>query len=126
MKYYSWKARYAWVQLDLSRTVLTEMELETMDWYFNFTPQVGGRGKDTLRRCIFRDGMLLIVGFPPLPYNLVKIGSHKQALVIEDFPLHFVERLKDTGEWLIKNPNVTMVSSCDESGALSYTDRGFQ
>lgn len=125
MKYYSWKARFAWVQIDLSRTTMTQEELERLDWYFNFTPQAGGRGKETLRRCIFRDGMLLVVGFPPLPYSLVQIGSRKQALAINDFPLHFLERIFSNGEWLIKNANVTMVS-CDESGSLSFTDRGFQ
>jgi hypothetical protein len=125
LKYYSWKARYAWVKQDLSRTTLTKAELESLDWYFNFTPLAGGQGKDTLRRCIFRDGLLLAAGFPPLPYSLVNMGSRKQALAINDFPVHFVERLKSSGEWLIKNSNVTFVS-CDEAGSLSYTDRGFQ
>ena len=119
-----WKERYLWGEYDLCRTVISKNELETLDWYFNFTPHSGGRGRDTLRRCIFRDGLLLLFGFPPLPYQLVQLGA-RQALIISNFPPHYFYRIPSCGEWLIKNFNVTLVST-DEEGTLTYTDRGFQ
>jgi hypothetical protein len=44
------------------------------------------------------------------------------------FPPHRIDRLTESGEWLIMNDNVTFVSSsCDDDHARpTYTDRGFQ
>ena len=104
-----------------------------MHWYFNFTRQAGGKGKQTLRRCIFRHGLLFLSGFPPLPYHLRivpspnpnRVGMNDVVMFINDFPPHYIERLPSCGEWLITNHNVTLVS-CDEAWTLTYTDRGFQ
>ena len=128
-----WKARYLWIENDLSRTEITKEEVETLHWYFNFTRQAGGKGKQTLRRCIFRHGLLFLSGFPPLPYHLRivpspnpnRVGMNDVVMFINDFPPHYIERLPSCGEWLITNHNVTLVS-CDEAWTLTYTDRGFQ
>ena len=51
---------------------------------------------------------------PPLP----------QLLIIANFPAHVVSRLHATGEWLITNDNVTIVSH-PEHGEIGYDERGF-
>ncbi|CAJ1962619.1 unnamed protein product [Cylindrotheca closterium] len=176
---FSWKKTYFWMEQELARTTLTYDELESLDWYFNFTPLAGGRGKDTLLRCIFRHGLLSIggAGFPSLPYRMLFLHpgdnpdifseqqvnatdqhsdtdtttdattdtethdnpifhggidtsqarrhNQEQAVLIADFPLHYVSRLHDSGEWLMTNAHVTFVST-DEAGALTYKDRNFQ
>ena len=57
---FSWKKVYFWMEEELARTTLTADELESLDWYFNFTPTAGGRRKATLRQCIFRHGLLFV------------------------------------------------------------------
>lgn len=120
----TWKQRYLWVERDFERTRITVEELETRLWYFNFTTEAGGRGSETLRKCSFGGGAMHVPDFPPLHYWLVDDGR-QQTLCIHNFLPHIVERLASNGEWVIKNRNITCVSSHDTE-ALVYRDRGFQ
>ena len=120
----TWKQRYLWVEADYSRSKMTIEELEGGIWYFNFVPEMGGRGLDTLTRCFFGRGFMIVPGFPPFHYRLVEDGGH-QKVYVHIFPPMTVERLASNGEWVMKNPNVTCVSS-HETGTLAYRDRGFQ
>ena len=122
----TWKQRFFWVEKDYARTILPRDELESIQWYFNFTPEAGGRGSQTLRRCVFRGGMMYVPSFPPLICRLVYHADvRQQKLYVENFPPHTIERLACNGEWIIKNENVTCVS-CHETEKLAYNDRGFQ
>jgi hypothetical protein len=119
----TWKQRCLWVEKDFARTKLSEEELETRLWYFNFTTEAGGRGADTLRKCYFHGGYLFVPDFPPFPCRLINDGP-AQRLHVEHFPPHAVERLLSNGEWVIKNQNVTFVS-CHEMDTLTYNERCF-
>jgi hypothetical protein len=120
----TWKQRSLWVEKDFARTKLTEEELETRLWYFNFTPEAGGHGSDTLRKCYFHGGCMFVPDYPPFLCRLISDGP-VQRLHIHNFPPHTVERLTSNGEWVIKNENVAFVS-CHETDTLTYNDRGFQ
>jgi len=69
-----WKDRFAFFERDARRQHLHPSELVTNRWHFNFTPQAGGRGRETLQLVHFRDDepkpMLHMQGYPPLPYHL--------------------------------------------------------
>lgn len=119
----TWKQRYLWVGADYSRTLITTEELETRLWYFNFTPESGGRGLETMRKCGFFRNNMFVPGYPPLGYELV-VSGQRQWLHIGMFPPHTVDRLAN-GEWIIKNQNVTFVSN-HETEKLTYRERGFQ
>lgn len=67
----SWLARYRIVQADADRTLLTQEELETLTWHFNFTPGAGGRGRQTLKSVRFTERKIYVPGYPPLDYFLV-------------------------------------------------------
>jgi hypothetical protein len=99
-------------------------ELESLAWFFNFTPQAGGRGSETLQKCKFSQGFLFLDQYLPMPYRL-EVVDGVQYLRIYHFPAHRIDRLTCCAEWVITNPNVTFVS-CDENGTLTYTERGFQ
>mmetsp|Transcript_26868 Transcript_26868/g.48543 ORF Transcript_26868/g.48543 Transcript_26868/m.48543 type:complete len:131 (+) Transcript_26868:1-393(+) len=64
-------------------------------------------------------GLLLMSGYPPLPYELSEDGK---VLDIANFPPHYVRRL-DTWEWEITNANVTFVSCFDDD--VQYDERCF-
>jgi hypothetical protein len=119
--YENYKKSYRHLFLEVRRNKIQNQDLESLDWYFNYTPIAGGRGKDTLVSCSFRNGQLHLVGYSPLPYYISLDGS---LLGIGIFPPHQVNRLPN-GEWLIINENVTFVS-CEPNGVLTYSDRGFQ
>ena len=119
----TWKQRYIWVEADHSRMQMTPEELEASHWYFNFTPEAGGQGSETLTRCFFERGFMIVFGWPPLQCRLVDEGN-RQRLLVNDFPPHTIERCAN-GEWVIQNQNITCVSS-HETDTLTYRDRGFQ
>ena len=120
----SWKEAFRWTDTDSNRTVLLNDELQQLAWYFNFTPKAGGRGRDTLLKGRFAGTRLLLPEYPPLrSYLVTDQSSAKQFLVISNFPWHEIERLPN-GEWLITNPNVTLVSSY-RGVEPDYDERGF-
>jgi hypothetical protein len=119
----NWKDRYVWAEEDATRTRITWEELEAMSWYFNFTPQAGGRGSETLQTCQFTQGFLFLSQYLPMPYRL-EVMDGVQYLRIYHFPPHRIDRLPNA-EWLITNPNVTLVS-CNENETLTYREREFQ
>ena len=123
----NWKERFLWVEKDHSRKILPRDELLRLQWFFNFTPNAGGRGWETLRRCWFHGEFLFVPSYPPLRYRLIPPGNGDgpQKLEISNFPSHTIERLTHNGEWIIKNENVTFVS-CHETEELVFKDRGFQ
>lgn len=125
---YNWKKKYLWAEKDAARTTLTKDELESLGWYFNFTPAAGGREDETLTRAVFRDGSLHLIGmphYPPMPYRLVEVNTSMQQLMIVPFPSHNVSRNEEDREFLITNENVTFVS-CGSDGELRYRHRGFR
>lgn len=122
-----WKQRFLWVEQDVARTTLDQEELEGLGWYFNFTPSAGGRGDETLTRCVFRNGCLHLghLEYPPMPYRLVDVNSSQQQLLVLPFPSHNIQRNLEDKEWLITNENVTFVS-CGDDGELRFKLRGFR
>mmetsp|Transcript_4049 Transcript_4049/g.8587 ORF Transcript_4049/g.8587 Transcript_4049/m.8587 type:complete len:249 (-) Transcript_4049:2019-2765(-) len=122
-----WKQRFLWVEKDVVRTTLDQEEFESLGWYFNFTPSAGGRGDETLTRCIFRNGLLHLarLEYPPMPYRLDNVNSSQQRLIILPFPSHNIQRIDEDKEWLITNENVTFVS-CGDEGELRFKMRGFR
>jgi hypothetical protein len=120
----SWKRRYAWGEGDASRTRMMWEELESLSWFFNFTPQAGGRGNESLRKCRFSQGMLFLPQYLPMPYR-IEVSDGVQFLCIYHFPPHRIERLPCCAEWIMTNENVTFVSS-DQNDTLTYAGRGFQ
>jgi hypothetical protein len=68
----NWKDRYVWAEEDATRTRITWEELEAMSWYFNFTPQAGGRGSETLQTCQFTQGFFV---FEPISTYALSVGS---------------------------------------------------
>ncbi|KAL7525223.1 hypothetical protein ACHAWF_001264 [Thalassiosira exigua] len=122
-----WKRRFLLTETDVARTTLRPGEIEELGWYFNFTPEAGGLGDETLTRAIFRDGSLHLphIGYAPLPYRLVDVNTSQQQLMIAPFPAHNVQRNYDDKEWLITNSNVTLVS-CGDEGELRFKLRGFR
>lgn len=99
-----WKNRFIWVKRDLQRKIITQTELQSLGWYFNFTPMAGGQGRATLRRAIFDPtpttrrrfnqldnsehdeedhlynfSFLRIDGMPSFPYRLVSICAGEDS-----------------------------------------------
>ena len=125
---YNWKKKYLFMEKDSMKQTLTKDELESLGWYFNFTPAAGGREDETLTRAFFRDGSLHLIGmphYPPMPYRLVNVNTQQQQLMIVPFPSHNVSRNEEDREFLITNENVTFVS-CGSDGELRYRQRGFR
>ena len=75
----SWKRRYFWVPREAQRVVLTEAEMSSLRWLFNFTAHAGGQGLATLKEARFVNSHLLLPGFPPLPYALTRLPSMEHA-----------------------------------------------
>ena len=71
MRALSWRRRFATFEVDGRRSSITEEELSSLGWYFNYTPDAGGLGRDTLRRVVFKDGRLAVPDYPHMPYSLV-------------------------------------------------------
>lgn len=122
----SWRQHFKQAQRDGQRNQLQPEELSELRWAFNFTMQAGGRGRETMQFVEFQaagpgssEGILLMRGYPPLPYVLSADGK---VLDIANFPPHYVRRL-DTWEWEITNDNVTLVSCVDDD--VQYSERGF-
>jgi len=67
----SWRRRYATFEVDGQRSSITEEELSSLGWYFNYTPDAGGLGRETLRRVHFKQGRLAVPDYPELPYALI-------------------------------------------------------
>ena len=101
-----YKVSYRHIIAEVQRTTINPADLEFLNWYFNFSPAAGGRGKATLVECSFIDGCLILDEYPPLPYYII---DESRSVNIAYFPPHDVSRLPD-GEWLIRNENVAMVS----------------
>jgi hypothetical protein len=119
-----WKGRYIWAEEDVARSRITWEELESLKWFFNFTPTAGGRGDETLQPCRFLQGFLFLSQYLPMPYRL-EVVANVQYLRVYHFPPHRILRLPCCGEWLIVNANVTFVS-CDDNDTPTYRERGFQ
>lgn len=119
----NWKGLFVWTEKDVKRTRITWEELEALSWFFNFTPQAGGRGSATLQKCRFNQGLLFLSQYLPMPYRL-EVTDGSQYLRIYHFPPHRIDRLPNA-EWIITNINVTFVSN-DDNEALTYRERGFQ
>jgi hypothetical protein len=119
----SWKGLFVWTEEDVKRIRITWEELEALSWFFNFTPQAGGRGSATLQKCQFNQGLLFLSQYLPMPYRL-EVVDGLQYLRIYHFPPHRIDRLPNA-EWIITNVNVTFVSTV-ENEALTYMERGFQ
>ena len=119
----TWKEAYRFVHRDVRRNWLNNREAESMEWYFNYTPQVGGRGKQTLKKLRFSGGFLELEGHAPLPYRLTSSGG-KQQMIVAHFPSYDINRLPNNGEWIVTNEYVTFVSClCREH--LQFNGRGF-
>ena len=71
MRTLSWRRRYATFEVDGRRSSITDEELCSLGWYFNYTPDAGGLGRETLRRGVFKDGRLAVPDYPNLRYALV-------------------------------------------------------
>ena len=71
MRSVSWRRRYATFEVDGRRSSITEEELSSLGWYFNYTPDAGGLGRETLRRVLFKAGRLAMPDYPNLPYALI-------------------------------------------------------
>ena len=66
----SWRCRYAAVEEQAARTMLTPEEMQSMRWLFNYTPEAGGRGRSSVMeaRFIFNHGLRLVLdGYSSLP-----------------------------------------------------------
>ncbi|KAL1524395.1 hypothetical protein AB1Y20_019290 [Prymnesium parvum] len=142
----TWKDRYRFFEADMARTTLTEDELSSIEWWFNFKSAAGGLGELTLREARFRKGLLLLAGYAPLPFVLeqprgawaapasqatfdafrkdsaayLTVVEEPQRLLIADFPPHYVTRLLENGEWILSNENVVF------SSTLEYREHGFR
>ena len=66
----AWIGRYRHFEADALRTEISAAELIELSWNFNFTPQAGGRGRESLVPARFSDAHLHVPGYPPLPYAL--------------------------------------------------------
>ena len=71
MRAVSWRRRYATFEVDGRRSSITKEELSSLGWYFNYTPDAGGLGRETLRRVLFKGGRLTMPDYPHLPYALI-------------------------------------------------------
>ena len=61
----TWKDRYKWVECDFRRTEITQEELETLEWHFNFLPWAGGNSNGTGTRspAYFHRNCLYLVNY---------------------------------------------------------------
>jgi len=66
----SWRARYIFFEQDSKRQLITDTELISLNWYFNYSPQAGGVGKRTLQRVEFTETHLRMQNYPLLPWRL--------------------------------------------------------
>ena len=60
--------------MTVTRTLSLTLPLiltQNLTRYFNYTPDAGGLGRETLRRVVFKDGRLAVPDYPNLPYALV-------------------------------------------------------
>jgi len=124
-----WKDHYLRVELEATSMEIKTSDLQNLSWFLSFT-MTGVRGETAsdLQQVHFRGSVLLVPGYPPLPYEIVdetpptipsprncKIGdqlfSTKQWLRIANFPPHFITKRISNAEWFIANKNVKLVSS---------------
>jgi hypothetical protein len=72
----SWKQRYRWVEGDYKRTEISNEELESFEWAFNFLPWAGG-SPDGQSRAFFHEDRLYLLKYlwmyPSLPCNIVHV-----------------------------------------------------
>lgn len=66
----TWVARFHDIELDTKRTAITEADLASREWWFNYTQGAGGLGAETLQQVKFLGGMLHLSGYPPLPLSI--------------------------------------------------------
>ena len=69
-----WRERYRFVEADVRRSTITNEEMTSLPWFFNFTPQAGGRGRHTMKRAQFTPppmSKLIVPGYPPLDWVLL-------------------------------------------------------
>lgn len=127
----AWKKRYFEVEREATRNELRDADLHNSRWFLSFVLSgIRGEGlSDHVEVRFLREPRRLIVpGYPPLPYQIVRDepppssrvrqnlrGDHTFSkthwLCISDFPAHFVARKTSDAEWLIVNENVMLVSS---------------
>lgn len=85
----TWKGRYEWVERDFRRTEITQDDLESLEWHFNFLPWAGGSSNGTGTRSLayFHQGRLFILKYlwmyPSLNYEVItrntEIDSREDA-----------------------------------------------
>ena len=80
MRTLSWRRRYATFEVDGRRSSITDEELCSLGWYFNYTPDAGGLGRETLRRVVFKDGRLAVPDYPNLRYALVRLRENAESI----------------------------------------------
>lgn len=110
----SYKISYRLLLREIGRTIITVDDLESLNWFFCFTPAEGARGNKTFNKCKFANRLFqtLLID-PPLPYFVSKNGS-LVVVGIANFSALDFSRLPD-GEWLIKHDAVVFVS-CGPTG----------
>lgn len=126
----TWKRRYFVIEEDATRNTLRSQDLRNLKWYLSFVLSgIRGEGRSDHVSVEFAFGeVLLVPGYPPLPYQIVNetpptTGDHirqnlrgdrpfskTQYFRISEFPPHFISRKSSDAEWLIVNENVIMVS----------------
>ena len=142
-----WKKLYKRTEEHAACKILTKQAINSCAWLFNFTPRAGGRGKETLRKADFScDGTLNIYpDYRNLRWSFLErddvaanggCGAFScscsipcQAMRIENFPLHRIQRIESTRQWLITNEYVTLLSVSKQAADLDsveYDERGFQ
>ena len=95
----SWLGRYRWVEADAARKELRDGELSQLEWWFNFTPSAGGRGRQTLTRAQFgNDGFLRLLNYPPLPYRVEPREPHEIGWLTRTFVRATVNFLEAVGD----------------------------
>ena len=78
----SWKQRYRWVEGDYKRMHISNEEVESLEWTFNFLPWAGG-SPDGQSRAFFHEDHLYLVKYlwmyPSLPYNIVNVNRDDES-----------------------------------------------
>lgn len=141
------KLVYKRAEKHASNKNLDSYDLISNAWLFNFTPAAGGRGKNTLMKAYFAytETNKLVLSIPPHYTNL---GVHKllprrdvseggcdelfctcetpcQQVAIHSFPLHRIQKIEHTRQWLITNDYVTILSVGKDYDPCGFDDRGF-